>query len=486
MPVPVMERPATQRAPGSASVAAPLPPPTSPPSPQARPPVAGDGQQGALALLQYEAEIRRQATLQELQFHLANEMRRVLHFRQAFVLTLDGDAGTPRLQAVSSLATVEPGTPLARWACASVTGLQADAGLVAVRRFDAGAYAMPQEPSGAATCPFPCLMWLPLRDRGDRVIAGVLLADVQPWREADQVIADRLGSTYAHAWLALAPARPAARRLLRQRRWQVGAAVLALGVLALPVRLSALAPVEVGAARPMVLAAPLPGVIEAVHVAPHAVVKAGQPLLTYEATTLRNEQALAEQRLLVARARHLRAAQAAFGSSDASHETAIAKAELDLAQAEFQYATDRLNRTRLVAPIDGVAIYGDRRDLEGRPVEIGQPLLQVADPRQVEFRIELPARDGQVIADGAPVTVYLDSAPLQPIEARLVRSSYQARATAEKVLAFTLVAAPLSGVGAEALRIGSRGTAQVYGERVPLAYKMLRRPLAALRQGIGL
>ena len=34
--------------------------------------------------------------------------------------------------------------------------------------------------------------------------------------------------------------------------------------------------------------------------------------------------------------------------------------------------------------------------------------------------------------------------------------------------------------------LGSRGTAQVYGERVPLAYKMLRRPLAALRQGIGL
>lgn len=436
---------------------------------------------GALSLLQFEADIRRQSTLAELQFHLANEMRRVLRFRQAFVLDVP-TAGAPVVRTVSSLATVEGESALIQWAQATVAGLQADAGLSKVIGFDAKAYADVGAGAADMAYPFAFLMWLPLPDREGAVRAGVLLADAQPWRQADQVIAERLGSTYAHAWFALAPHR-ARWSPKAHRRWLIGAAVLAVGALAVPVRLSALAPVEVVPAQPAVLASPIQGVIDKVLVAPNTPVKAGDAVISFEDTRLRNEQALAEQRLAVARARSLRSSQAAFGSPDASHEVAINKAELDLAQVEFQYATDVLQRTRLAAPMAGVVVYSDRRDLEGRPVEIGQQLVQIADPKQVEFHIELPARDSIVLGDTAEVTVYLDSSPLHPIPAQLVRASYQARPTADKVLAFTLTAQPEPG--GTPLRIGSRGTAQVYGERVPLVYKIVRRPLAALRQWAG-
>jgi biotin carboxyl carrier protein len=439
-----------------------------------------DDPSGALSLLQFEAEIRRQSTRIELQFHLANEMRRVLRFRQAFMLEVPVGR-PPVVQAVSSLSTVDADSTLVRWAKATVTGLQADTGLAKATRFDANAYA--ELGSADVAYPFSCLMWVPLIDRDDVVFAGVLLAEAQPWRQADQVIAERLGATYAHAWLALAPRRVLWSPSGNRRWWMAATAVLVAGVLAMPVRLSALAPVEVVPARPAVLAAPIQGVIDKVLVAPNTPVKAGDPVITFEDTRLRNEQALAEQRLAVARARSLRSSQAAFGSADASHDVAITKAELDLAQAEYQYATDVLARTRLAAPMDGVVVYSDRRDLEGRPVEVGQQLLQIANPQQVEFHIELPARDNIVIGDAAEVTVYLDSSPLHPITARLVRASYQAKPTADKVLAFNLTAQP--GEKTDLLRIGSRGTAQVYGERVPLAYKIVRRPLAALRQWMG-
>lgn len=437
---------------------------------------------GALSLLQFEADIRRQSTLAELQFHLANEMRRVLRFRQAFVLDVAA-ASAPVVRTISSLATVEGESALVRWAQTTVAGLHADAGLTKVVGFDAKAYADPGATDMAY--PFAFLMWLPLPDREGTVRTGVLLADAQPWRQSDHVIAERLGATYAHAWLALSP-HHARWSPTAHRRWLIGAAVLAAGALAVPVRLSALAPVEVVPARPAVLASPIQGVVDKVLVAPNTLVKAGDAVISFEDTRLRNEQALAEQRLAVARARSLRSSQAAFGSPDASHDVAINKAELDLAQAEFQYATDVLQRTRLAAPMAGVVVYSDRRDLEGRPVEVGQQLVQIADPKQVEFRIELPVRDSIVIGDTAEVTVYLDSAPLHPITARLSRASYQARPTADKVLAFTLTAQPEQAEAAGTpLRIGSRGTAQVYGERVPLVYKVVRRPLAALRQWAG-
>ena len=442
-------------------------------------PAAPGEPSGALSLLQFEADIRRQSTLAELQFHLANEMRRVLRFRQAFVLDV-ATALAPVVRTVSSLATVEGESALVQWAQATVAGLHADAGLSKVVGFDAKAYA--DLGASDTAYPFGCLMWLPLPDREGAVRAGVLLADAQPWRQADHVIAERLAATYAHAWFALAPHRTR-WSVTAHRRWLIGAAVLAAGALAVPVRLSALAPVEVVPAQPAVLASPIQGVVDKVLVAPNTLVKAGDTVISFEDTRLRNEQALAEQRLAVARARSLRSSQAAFGSPDASHDVAINKAELDLAQAEFQYATDVLQRTRLAAPMAGVVVYSDRRDLEGRPVEVGQQLVQIADPKQVEFRIELPARDSIVIGDTAEVTVYLDSAPLHPITARLARASYQARPTADKVLAFTLTARPESG--GTPLRIGSRGTAQVYGERVPLVYKIVRRPLAALRQWAG-
>ena len=86
--------------------------------------------------------------------------------------------------------------------------------------------------------------------------------------------------------------------------------------------------------------------------------------------------------------------------------------------------------------------------------------------------------------DGARVVVYLDSDPLAPIEATLVRASYQASVTGEGQYAFRLFAR-LAVDGDRLPRIGTRGTAQVYGERVSLFFYLFRRPITAIRQRLG-
>jgi hypothetical protein len=66
----------------------------------------------------------------------------------------------------------------------------------------------------------------------------------------------------------------------------------------------------------------------------------------------------------------------------------------------------------------------------------------------------------------------------------VVSASYEARMVEGDVLAYRIYAAIDSTP--RDLRLGIRGTAQISGERVFLAYYLFRKPIAVLRQRIGL
>jgi hypothetical protein len=65
-----------------------------------------------------------------------------------------------------------------------------------------------------------------------------------------------------------------------------------------------------------------------------------------------------------------------------------------------------------------------------------------------------------------------------------VHADHQARVRDGQPLAFRLVAT-IEGPRPEAARLGVRGTAQVLSDRAPLAFYLLRKPIAALRQWAG-
>jgi multidrug resistance efflux pump len=293
---------------------------------------------------------------------------------------------------------------------------------------------------------------------------------------------ERLAETTSHAWRALTgdqPVRQIGRFGPKERK---GALITGVLVALFPVQMSALAPAEIVPTRPFVVAAPFSGVIARVHVPPNATVKKGQLLVSFDDVKLSNELKLAEERRAVAKARADRATSAAFGAAEESREIAIARAEYELAEAEYKFASEVMAKTQIVAPRGGTAIYADRRDLEGRAINVGDPILQVADPRGISIRIDLPAKEQLSIPRNGQVKLWLDSQPLWAIDGRVETASYQARQTPEGVLAFAVTAKPLSATP----RIGSRGTAKLYGSWVPLAYSIFRRPIASFRQTIGL
>ncbi len=432
-------------------------------------------------LLRVENEAREAKNLQELCFLIANETRKLTRARQIFVVELSR-SGQPRILAVSSVASTDRNSPLNQSVEGLIRSLGAKQGLSKV------AECTPEDHSDAgvlATYPLRQLVWLPFKSRRGRTFGGILQARETVWSERDLVVSKRLANAYAHAWAALSNRRePVRRRFLSRRVAAIACAVIA-ALMFVPVPMTALAPSEIVPQSPGIVSAPIDGVIEFVRVEPNARVKAGDVLVAFDDTTLRNKFVIAEREVLVARARLKRANQLAFEDQRGRHELSISKAELALRIAERNYAKALLDESVVRAQLDGIAAFRDKKDLLGKPVRTGERLLAIADPSKVLVRINMPVADGYILKPGAHVKLFLDSDPLNPLAARIVSADYEAKALDGAQVSFRALAEIETELPAPP-RLGVRGTAQVYGDDVALGLYLLRRPITAVRQWIGL
>ena len=457
-------------------------PPAQPAQIPAGPATGGDDKSALLQLLAIEAQAREAKNQDELLALIANEGRKLTRARQIFVLRYNRTDFI--VSAVSGLATVDRTVPLIQWVERTMSRFSAELGAQQMREFNIAAFSDTADQS-AKTYPMPEALWVPFLDRSAAVIGGMLLTRESPWVDRDSLIAERLAGTFGHAWLSLANSANVLSWLKPGKRAAAIAASLFAFLSVVPVSLTTLAPAEVGPASPFIVAAPIDGVIDDIPIETNAAVIKGDVLLRFTDTMLRNRLEVAEREVLVAEARLKTTTQMAFSDVRGKHELAIVRAELGLKTAERDYARDLLAKTVLRAERDGVAVFAGKNELIGRPVAVGERLLEIADPAQVEFRIDVPVADAIILREGARVKVFLDSDPLRSSEATVVRSDYLARVNDGVQLSFRVVAR-LDGTKGTAPRLGARGTAQIYGDKVPLLFYLLRRPFSTIRQWTGL
>ncbi len=449
-----------------------------------------DGQSALLALLKVEADARDAKSERDLVLLMSNETRKLTRARQVFVLQ-SGLRGRLEVRGISSVPSVDRSTPLvaliedavrAEAAKAAVAG----GGSIAFTDAAAESGTKPGAGGGSESYPFRSLYFVPLKHGSAPGHGGILLAREDPWGEQDLVIAKRLAAAYAHALGALRG--PARKRLWSPSRLQTMFFIVsALAVLLLfKVPLRALAPVEIIARDPFIVAAPIDGVIDAIPVEPNQKVKSGDILVKLADTTLKNRFEVADREVQVAEARLKQSNQIAFSDPRGMHEIGIARAELSLKLAERDFARDLLAKTQIAAPRDGLAIYSDKRELIGRPVAVGERILEISEPAKVEARIDLPVADAIALTPGASVKLFLDSDPLHPWPATVQRADYKAKVGENEIVSFRVVATLAAQPGRPLPRLGVRGTAQVSGDDVSLGLFLFRRPITYLRQWIGL
>jgi hypothetical protein len=440
---------------------------------------AGASVQGLLALLQLGQRVRAAASIEALGFVAVNETRAVLAYRQA-ALWLDGDAQT--VSAVSGVPHVDPGASYVQWLGRLFRALTP---LEAPRLIEVAALPVLLAEEWGTWLPAHALA-LPLPHGGGGPRGVLLLAREQKWRDEELALAAELGAVLGHGLFALRPRerwwRQLLSRLHTRKLWWRAALGLA-AVSAIPVRLSALAPAEVTAAEPFVVRAPLDGVIDHVAVTPNEPVEAGALLFDLDATTLRSRYAGARKAYETALEEYRQSAQRAVTDDKSKLLMVERRGDLEQKKVDMSYTADQLARVQVKAPRAGVAVFSDVNDWTGKAVAVGEKVLMLADPSNVELTGYLPVGDQIALTPGAEVTFYPKASPFTAYSAHVETVAYKAAPTDAGILAYRIKARFEAGRAPP--RLGIMGTARLYAHRVPLIYYVLRRPLASLRQWLG-
>jgi phosphotransferase system IIA component len=442
------------------------------------------------ALLELGRKVRHAESVRELQFVLVNDSHALTPYRQAALWFTDGGVGC-----LSGLLQVEANVPYVLW----LDGI--------CRQFAAGGEQPrpvgPADLTEAAGAEWSQWLpahglWLPLSSAppGDPA-GGLLLARDLPWLEHEIALLAEWIDTWLHAWQAR---QPRSRRGLRgwlahlrgasasrqgRRWWQRPAlrwslAVVLLGII--PVRLSVLAPGELVPAQPAVIRAPLDGVIDTFHVQPNQPVSEGQPLFGFDEALIQSRLDVTRQALATAEAEYRQAAQQALSDPRAKAQLSLLTGKIAEKEVEQALVSDQLARARVLAPRDGVALFDDPSEWIGKPVAIGERIMRIAAPADVEIEAWVPLADAIPLPEQASVALHLNASPLAAVDATLRYQAHDAVQRPDGNYAYRL-RARLDGPTEH--RVGLKGTARLNGRWVPLVYWVLRRPLASLRAATG-
>lgn len=256
-----------------------------------------------------------------------------------------------------------------------------------------------------------------------------------------------------------------------------------LSIFFIRVPLTVIADAVITARDPKVITAPMDGVIEKVNVNVAQSVKKGELLFNMEKQDLlnANEQALSEYRVIKEKLN--KAIQSSFKDIKNRAEINILKAELRLKALQVTYTQYLLNQANVYSPQDGIAIIDSPHEWSGKPVQIGEKVLEIANKEKVKISIWLPVSDALYFEKGDRVILFLNAKPLSPIDATVAYSGFDAQKSPKELLAYKVTAFLDKGVSPP--RIGSQGNAKLYHGKVSLFYYLFRRPLTYLRQHLG-
>lgn len=448
---------------------------------------------------------REAASLAELGFVAVNETHALLPYRQAALWLHGIRPGSGQVVALSGVASIELNAPYVMW-LSKIFRSVFSADQVPVRLVDARVLPVDFSREWTEWLPTHALQIL-LPPLGKFRGGVLLLAREQEWAENTFSLLQEWGALLAQAYATRVPntlcsqlrhlyagwvnggsistgkgfMSSALSWCARRSLWQMGLILMMLVAL-LPVQLTVLAPAELVPLKPVAIRAPMDGVVDKILVLPNQRVKKGDPLFEFDRVNLESRLEIAISTLATSQAEYRNRAQRALFDPESKALLAIIQGQIEEKLAEVGYLKSLSGRARVVAPQDGVALFGDATEWVGRPVVTGERVMVLADPDIPEVEAWLSPGDAVPLAIGSDVLVYLNADPLAPLQAQLRYVAHEPIARPEGYYAYRVRARLLSNQRA---RVGLKGTAKISGERVLLCYWVMRRPLAQARAWLG-
>lgn len=427
-------------------------------------------------LLGLARQARLCSNVAELRFLAVNDTHSLVPYRQAALWLCNGGVA-----ALSGVVQAEANAPYVQWITRVCASLHAAGG--AARAVGAEQLAPADAAEWHTWWPAHALM-LPSAE------GLLLLARDTAWAPHEVALLGEWIGTWSHAHQALSAPRRWRGLLTKansksprwwQRRvsWAAAAALLALLV---PVRLSVLAPGELVPRDPAVVSAPLDGVVARFAVKPNETVTAGQLLFALDDATLQSRLEVARQALATAETEYRQSAQLAVLEAKSKAQLSALTGKIEERRAEADYLRGQLERSRVLAPADGVALFDDPSEWVGKPVVTGERIMRIASPGDLEVEAWVAVGDAVPLPEHAAARLFLNASPLSPVEAQMRYMAFEAVQRPDGNPAYR-VRATLSAPTEQ--RIGLKGTVKLSGGWVPAGYWALRRPLAGVRQFIG-
>lgn len=450
-------------------------------------------------LLDLSRRARQAQNARELGFLLVNESLRLAHYRQAVLWLSEEGAYT-----LSGVVQPEANAPYVLWVekvCRHLADESPSATRTLTARDLPAALAAEWEdwwPAHALWVPMPAVTGAKAIGASATPSASVLLLKDDSWAPDVHAWLWEWAQTWWHAFHALHHPKIRFWRAVWQRLKSLGAAqpqvpwwkqnrirwaAAALAIALCPVRLTVLAPGELVPSNPAMVRAPLEGVVDTFLVQPNQPVTKDQPLFSFDEALIKSRLEVAAQSLATAETEYRQTTQQALADPKFRSQLAILIGKIEEKRAEVDFLSDQLKRSQVLAPQDGIVLFDDPSEWIGRPVNIGERIMRIADASKTEVEAWLPLSDAITLEAGAAVTLYLNASPLSPVSAKVRYMAHDAVERPDGSFAYR-VRATLEG--ATSHRVGLKGTAKLHGGWVPLSYWMLRRPLAAIRTAMGL
>lgn len=246
----------------------------------------------------------------------------------------------------------------------------------------------------------------------------------------------------------------------------LGVALLFLAAFPLPLRVdgpAVVAPAHSSKAQPEVA-----GVVQTVSVREGDAVKRGTVLATLADWQYRADLAGARSKYETALAQMNRALAGNDGT-----EAGLARVQADYWAAEVARASERLEKTQLRSPIDGVVATPHMEDSVGRDLKPGDTFAEIVDASQASVDVAIDEHDVSLVRPGEEAAVKLEGFPTRTFRGQLTVVSPKGQLQGDEHIFFARVSIPNSeGL----IRSGMQGRSKIFTAWRPAGVVFFRRP----------
>ena len=419
------------------------------------------------ALLELERQIREAPDPEALAEVITVQSQSVLGFKDA-VFCLGANANRMRPRAASNKTIIDPSSPVLAW-IEKLCELHSS-------QLDSGSSFVASEESRSAVENFlpKNVLFIPLYHSKHGLLGCIVFTKTAIFSRNEIFLINHLAGTISHA-LGIFLKKP--KQVLGLGIPQLAAfiSIVIFLISVFPINLTALAPVEVVPYQPEIIKAPFDGVIEEIIVEPFSEVGPGTLIARLNNYRLKAVYDDVVQKVLNAESR--------ISSKQGELVSRESHSDLKNLGIIMQKTEEQLLQTNIRAQSNGIAIIKSPGEWKGRPVKAGEKILEIANPREVEFILKIPARHADLISQGSRIKVFLDRSPFSSLAASVVSTSlFPAKSdTPEKYYTFK---ASLEESEAPP-QIGQKGIARIYGERSNLFFLIFRGQMKSAQTIFG-